>query len=823
MEKKIISFKGITNVPDDGLNEAGDMAVLLNMRHKGGELVPCQRPAEDNRSYSIKQALYHANSEHWLELEDDGSLYYRNKDSQQEEQLADGVMSFAIMGNIVIMNFADRVEYAIWEGDYRVLGALPEIEDSLVIRFSDNEELEKSNATFDLVGSTASTINDAKIGAINKLLNAVYEEKGFVDRVWFKVAFRLFDGTYIKSSKIIQASWYEESTQDTVPGMSNTTKNLWYLGENDVYHARVKYFRVETELEEHLFERLKGWENVITSVDVFTTGSIMSFGMVRDVAGSVVKDDYRTLNQKEFYDSVVNANFYKMAEYSTNGGLRWEIDNTSPSNLSVQTSLVEASQDVYIPNNSGVYNKLYHIFGFKKKLFNGYKLPRALSGQGRDDTGKSGEYSIAVFIKTEDGEKVVEKNFTLPSRYLNLEYYSYPDSRAYKMIITDDSMQQHEVLLEPHPYRNEAFALQVDTWTIQENIAVPYLIDPSKEVGNKSYKVSNVENVKNILKVSAVDNPFYFPTAHTYKFEGEIKGLASNAEAISTGQFGQYPLFVFTDTGIWAMGVDTSGQGAYSTQSPFSREVCNGAICPVSGGVVFSTDKGVMVISGGQVADLSAALDGFEVDFFKYNAEMWNAIFAKAGKGVVNPVPIREYIKGAVLAYNYHYNEIILSNKARGYSYVYSLTNQVWSVIDTVFDLTTNKYPELVVFDKQGKMITFADGESGAVPVVAITRPFTLGSIDFKRIRQAGLRTTFNGQLNFYVLGSNDGAEFKCITGKEVDADILDSGTYRDLVTAMSRSKQYKYFAIAIAGQMSGRVSMAELLVDAGFANNKIR
>jgi hypothetical protein len=39
----------------------------------------------------------------------------------------------------------------------------------------------------------------------------------------------------------------------------------------------------------------------------------------------------------------------------------------------------------------------------------------------------------------------------------------------------------------------------------------------------------------------------------------------------------------------------------------------------------------------------------------------------------------------------------------------------------------------------------------------------------------------------------------------------------------MSRSKQYKYFAIVIAGQMSGRVSMAELLVDAGFAVNKLR
>jgi hypothetical protein len=338
--------------------------------------------------------------------------------------------------------------------------------------------------------------------------------------------------------------------------------------------------------------------------------------------------------------------------------------------------------------------------------------------------------------------------------------------------------------------------------------------------------------IKNVLKVSAVDNPFYFPTAQTYKFEGDIVGLANNAEAISPGQFGQFPLYVFTDTGIWAMQVDTSGKGAYTTQSPFSREVCNGAICPVSGGVVFSTDKGVMAISGGQVTDLSAVLDGFEVDFFKYNAEMWNAIFAKAGKGVVNPVPIREYIKGAVIAYNYHYNEIIVSNKAlfkegaAPYSYVYSLTNKVWSVIDVVFDLTTNKYPELVVFDKgDGKMYTFEDG-AAKNKVVAITRPFTLGSIDFKRIRQAGLRTTFNGQLNFYVLGSIDGATFSVITGKETAEVKGENGevkTYRDLITAMSRSKQYKYFAIAIAGNMKGRVSLAELLVDAGFANNKLR
>jgi hypothetical protein len=191
-------------------------------------------------------------------------------------------------------------------------------------------------------------------------------------------------------------------------------------------------------------------------------------------------------------------------------------------------------------------------------------------------------------------------------------------------------------------------------------------------------------------------------------------------------------------------------------------------------------------------------------------------------------MPIRDYIKDAVIAYNYHYNEIIVSNKGAflggeiPYSYVYSLTNKEWSIIDTVFDMTTNKYPELVVFDSQGAMYTFKDGRAQN-NVVAITRPFTFGSLDFKRIRQAGLRTTFNGELNFYLLGSVDGAEFKCITGREYDSGDNMSGTQRDLITAMSRSKQYKYFVIAVAGNIEGRISMAELLVDMGFANNQIR
>ena len=897
MEKKIISFKGISNVPDDGLNEAGDMSVLLNMRHKGGELVPCRRPAESSGFTNIKQSLYHANSKLWLFLTVDGYLHYF-KDNDYEDGANDigasGVESFAIMGNIVIMNFADRVEYAIWRnGGFEYLGALPR---APRLRCNLSFKTVKSGSTkyyggireAEAAGYPQLWEGYNKKGELDVCLSNLYDSGAYIDFANFRLALKLFDGTYkdISPVYLVNGTRTTVSDKEAKGGKQNFKwlSNTDYTSENE-YWAEIEGFIPSFELEEYDFEN---WSDIVSSVCLFTSGSLPMHGVKKGVPEYIYEqllsndyEDYLPLTAEEFKGNLLNANYYKIAEYDLKGVLIDSVKNTSPSNLSQQEILVLKDLNDYASNSQVCVNSKLHSYGIKTLYPNGFADVWAYGGDD-DDVDK---IVVKTFVKTEEGdvETIAECNgcksrmsglFTYPNRdaykmdvyvkkatvlsglserlyslyYKSFEltkdnafaYYINPECWQINSIeITSDLDYNVEVananwILEK--FQSNSLNVVYDEkgwWTINGNRAVvsaffkigtpkagdSFIVkisrDNPKTVFNygdfeavKSYNVDfkdaelQWENIGdttyktlkdftvyktrnaidvityNILKVSAVDNPFYFPTAQTYKFEGDIVGLASNAEAVSPGQFGQFPLYVFTKTGIWTMQVDTSGKGAYTMQSPASREVCNGAICPVSGGVVFATDKGLMAISGGQVSDLSAALDGFEVDFFKYNAEMWNAIFAKAGKGVVNPVPIREYIQGengnvkgessAKLAYNYLHNEVILSNVNYGYSYVYSLTNQVWSVIDTVFDLTTNKYPELVVFDKaQGNMFTFADGESGAVPVVAITRPFTLGSFDFKRLRQAGLRTTFEGQLNFYLLGSNDGAEFKCITGVE--------------------------------------------------------
>ena len=857
MEKKIISFKGISNVPDDGLNEAGDMSVLLNMRHKGGELVPCRKPSEMpcDSKVELEQLQYHAQSGLWIELRGDKSLYVNPKGI-----IAQGVESFSIMGNVVVICFEDKVEYAIWNGEeYIYLGGLPEVPE-FSVNVSKKKKLFMVETQLDdeYLPNNDSLYNMRfQKGNIDKTLAVIYSEGGYVDRAWFRVGIRLFDGTYIVGGITELSNNANESTPNANGDVTEKiigVQGLWLAqglgGGKSNYYTQLDYFIPTLTPSINLGK----WSDIVASVDIFSTGSITTFAagvMTKEDLGIEVPDIieiYKMRTAEQLKDTLINAEFYRIASYDASGRKLSGIDNTSPSNIAAQGVLSNISTHSTIPNKAGVYNARLHTYEYKNRFFPGFLPATTFHGVPERDAA----WTTYVHIKTDEGTVIVKREDS-QNPLKHLSYFSYPDSRAYKMeIINTGDGKKQIVELIPHPVRNEAFYVNIGVVDViaSETIKIGeddvdfdlYYYDfPYIKTGNwMTGEVPTVRDIvesKNTLKVSAVDNPFYFPTAQTYKFEGEIKGLASNAEAISTGQFGQYPLFVFTQEGIWAMQIDTSGQGAYLSQSPFSREVCNGAVCPVSGGVVFTTKRGLMAISGGQVTELSKPLDGLEEMLFNFSGALAGQIFARAGYDgyeKFEPVPIREYIQGesgnvkgesgAKLAYNYLQNEVILSNVNYGYSYVYSLTNQVWSVIDTVFDITTNSYPELVVYNNQEmKRYTFDDTTTGVVPVVAITRPFTLGSFDFKRLRQAGLRTTFEGSLNFYLLGSNDGAEFKCITGKEVDADILDSGTYRDLVTAMSRSKQYKYFAIAIAGQMSGRVSMAELLVDAGFANNKIR
>ena len=59
------------------------------------------------------------------------------------------------------------------------------------------------------------------------------------------------------------------------------------------------------------------------------------------------------------------------------------------------------------------------------------------------------------------------------------------------------------------------------------------------------------EHTPNKLRVSQINNRFVFPQEFTYILSGgEITDLAAATAALSQGQYGEFPLYVFTTEGI---------------------------------------------------------------------------------------------------------------------------------------------------------------------------------------------------------------------------------------------------------------------------------
>lgn len=962
MEKINVTFKGMSNVPDEQVAQDGQMAMMMNASIKNGEMVVMNGHNDFTVKDNVKKAVFHDGR--LLEIDEDGAVrVFVEKDgkpayeqTEYDEEMSKAfkdveVENFEIMGNVVVMYGKDKERdiegtfYAIWKNEgYVYLGEKPDVFGveigikSKMTVFTTDSSYEYHNWPRAVGGFT-----DECIANLNK-------DGYYIDRALFRVGLRLFDGSYIAVSNIIYISDdtpkedVENNNRDNVVGRDG--ENLSYRPvvdntESSKYQVLARGFRPIFTINT---AGLKAWEDIIVGIDIFSTKSIMGKKVEKNkhyVPSTGETYNYEVYVEKsldEITEDIANeTSFFLIATYNIDGTLFKRLEDVSPSSLAVQNSLTRIGEESFTSMfaKGYNYNSKLHVYGGKEFFFNGYGLNAYIPVCGlakkepvskmlvRVKVYNNGEwvYVDRLFPDAEVGfgaEVGIEDDLIqLPAML------TYPNAKASEMEIfiqKGDTVYNKKFTLKAHPFLNLSYYLNVEDGNLSLEITKVFAnasnnagldaatafelfgglgtfeITYSSSVGDwvyngsaiptnwKSYrifqiprnvvdgdkmifelsgtgtgkkdilniKVDNSWNTgvefpetiptpfvesKNILRLSEIDNPFYFPVAQTYQFDGDIVAMASNAEAISQGQFGQFPLFVFTTQGVWAMQVDSTGKTAYSTQTPFSREVCNGAVCALSGGVAFTTDRGVMMITGGRVVNLSQALDAPEAELFEQSESLVEKIFERADKKLTSvknlrPVSIRQYLKdenGVKLAYNYLENELIVSNKTYGFSYVYDIDTQTWGMDKTGYITckvdNTGPQGELVMYNG-GNVRMIIASENINREIVAITRPMKAGTLTFKRLRQAALRTTFKGALNFYVLGSNDGATFSVITGKEYpskNGDEPTDVTRRDLITAMSRSRQYKYFAIAIAGNMEGRISMAELLVDEGLAINKLR
>jgi hypothetical protein len=378
---------------------------------------------------------------------------------------------------------------------------------------------------------------------------------------------------------------------------------------------------------------------------------------------------------------------------------------------------VQTSDNLDVYNNQLLLINPSQIIDYDYNRLNAYDIVEHESS-GKPVTTIT--YDVTYVLKGYTEDKVVKKQFSyVYSVFADERIYAFqifPDSRAYKMIVKatiktsgaqgTTEIKYGEFDMFPHPYLDCAYYYG----GVEKELVSLCTLDSVAD-----HPINAVDDLENKLLVSKMDDPFVFPLTGRFTFQSKVLGVGVATTALSQGQFGQFPIYVFTEDGIWAM--ETAADGSFITSKPLAREVCINpdSICSIDNAVVFVTDKAVMMIQGSQVMNISPYMNGRH---YVPNASAVNLIshqdgFAEFADAITDDDPFMKFMKDARTAYDYTGQRLIfISPSNRGFQYVYKIDTQTWhKMAFSGFDLEQqlNSYPECLVLGRQDKDQTYIE------------------------------------------------------------------------------------------------------------------
>ena len=399
------------------------------------------------------------------------------------------------------------------------------------------------------------------------------------------------------------------------------------------------------------------------------------------------------------------------------------------------------------------YNKRINIIGMKRKPFEGFcsfmPITDGTTNMGYNFSTPTDlvEYDIYTHIVSDSMDCWVKASGTYPAFPEMLKsWVYYPDPNATEMrIVKSGTNQGVSILLEAHPMLNGAYSFaQLPYPRVSEDDFI------YSDISIPNVDASAYESLDSQIFTSVVNNPFVFEASGDNTVgAGKILGIVANTEAVSQGQFGQYPLMVFTDEGIYGMSVNS--EGLYSATYPISREVCNedSPLVPTDRLTFFTSKKGLMAASGGSVACMSEQLRG-----------RTPLNFATLGEG-----KFIDFLKDCLIAYDYRDSILRIFSKNKSYQYIYNMVDKTFSMVDSgmVAQAVVNDYPDNLIQDTEGNVYSLTDKpdineDTNSYSGSITTRPLKLGgSMTLKSLRGIkNLRSTLTGKLQLEIWGSNN-------------------------------------------------------------------
>jgi hypothetical protein len=597
----------------------------------------------------------------------------------------------AFIGNVYYSQWGDSVLAIVGEGRLGIV-------DNFYYGVDGEYPIEQ-NTTYSIL---AKGLSELLWGKIEQSMKELRRDSMFASAILVRYAVRLFDGSYIRHSVPFLLGF----SGPFIGPVTHVSEDLG--GDTDSCYA-VCNIQNAYQLGISLmtdYAALAPWSDIIKGVDFFVSEPIHKDYKYNGLLTGITSGAYSIQQEDHPEELLTNTSlFYRIktldiTEFENFTGEVFDdigeaIKDTDALRTRPQLTDDYRSHHKISASTLFEFNSRLNIANIKCQYYPGpprYASETILQGSpGVTFT----PWTMKFYIKGEDGVSVrviTGYNFgaSAPGPWI-----VYPDSRCYKVDVYNDGTLK-TLTMKEHPLLNCAYYFGgFDTSYYQ-------LYKEGAPAGQINQETNNLTYMSNYLMQSEVNNPFFFPlTGRHIVAGGKILGVATTTKALSQGQFGQFPLYVFCSDGIWAM--ETAPDGTYSHIVPASRDVCINpdSITGIDGAVIFVSKRGVMLLEGSNVSCISEVMDGlhFRADSLEGVPEACATFWGSdLPDRISDDLSFIDYVSQAAIAYDYANQRLIFANYTKPYQYIYSLKSNTWHKLFAEGGLyitrTLNSYPD---------------------------------------------------------------------------------------------------------------------------------
>lgn len=423
------------------------------------------------------------------------------------------------------------------------------------------------------------------------------------------------------------------------------------------------------------------------------------------------------------------------------------------------------------------YNNRLHIFDTEQRLPD-YPSINAIKDEGFSFTAQMG-----VHVRNSDIDAVkwgtAVNGLNAKSEFKKI--LSFPDYRAEEFLIHVASADPYTIALSAKESIGNNMAYYTATPNNEEKYPDILFLESTGYSSDLVPSEDDVIHEPNRLQVSSANNPFSLPFENSYSIgsaSNRIIALQSAAIEMSDAKFGEFPLFAFTDEGIFAL--QAGSETLYASIIPINYDkIINPNTLAINGGIIYITERGVHLLAarGDKLTSEASTL-------------ISSPIHGKDGR------PPLDFLRDCQIMWPKEHNEVIFHNPDNDsdIAYVFNLDAGYWStrtLVGTKIN-TDEMVAENSIYD-----LTHED-TSKTLAGSFSTRPIKLGNIEFKRLETIVPRMSSGDKAfasHIHLTGSVDGTNYMTLREHDIEIEAPKVNPFTLRRTPFS-AKYFKYHMV---------------------------